>query len=103
MKYGVGYAITIEVEGTLSEYALAFLAVSNVVRENKELLEVKNYSGNQHITVICKEALQAKMHSWLSQFGDIVLEERLQLVELEEVDVDFDYNDFDDLYYYIED
>lgn len=102
MKYGVGYALTIDVVGTLSEYALAFLAISNVVREEEDLLEVKNYNGNQHITVIGKEDSLERIHSWLRQFGNIVLEEKLQLIELNEIDVDFDFDEFDDLYYYIE-
>lgn len=102
MKYGVGFALTIDVVGTIEEYALAFLAISNVVRENDELLEVKNYQSNYHITVIGKESLLEKMHDWLRQFGNIVLEEKLMLVELDEVDVDFDFDEYDDLYYYIE-
>ena len=46
-----GYAVTVDVEGNVEEYANSFLHIFNNVRESKELLMVKNYYGSNDVTV----------------------------------------------------
>ena len=38
-----GYAVTVEIEGNVKEYADSFLHIFNNVRESKELVKIKNY------------------------------------------------------------
>ena len=38
-----GYAVTVEVEGDVKEYAESFLHIFNNVRASEKLLKIKNY------------------------------------------------------------
>ena len=82
-------------------YPESFLAIFNTVREHKELLEVKN-DFNNNVTVICYPEIQAKITLWLEQFGDIVSTEKVLGVIFNEVDIAYDYDEYEDLLYYVE-
>ena len=88
-----GYAITVDVEGNIEEYAKNFLHIFNNVRENKELLKVKNHYDSNHVTVYCEEESKEMTIKYLKMFGEIVSCERALLYQLEEPDYDFDKYD----------
>lgn len=85
-----GYAITVEVEGGLKEYAENFLHIFNNVRENKELLKVKNHYGNNDVTVYCEPETKDNLIKYLKVFGKIKSCEKVLMYQMEEPDYDFE-------------
>lgn len=85
-----GYAVTVEVEGNFEEYATNFLHIFNNVRENKELLKVKNYYGNNDVTVYCELDFKDALIKYLKMFGEIKSCEKVLMYQMEEPDYDFD-------------
>lgn len=85
-----GYAVTVEIEGDIKEYAENFLHIFNNVRENKELLKVKNYYDSNNITVYCELDSKDALIKYLKMFGEIKSCEKVLLYQVEEPDYDFD-------------
>ena len=85
-----GYAITVEVEGDLKEYAESFLHIFNNVRESKELLKVKNYYGSNDVTVYCELEAKDKLVKYLKAFGKIKDCEKVIVYQVEEPEYDID-------------
>ena len=85
-----GYAVTVEVEGSFEEYATNFLHIFNNVRENKELLKIKNYYGNNDVTVYCELDFKDALIKYLKMFGEIKSCEKVLMYQMEEPDYDFD-------------
>lgn len=85
-----GYAITVEVEDDLKEYAESFLHIFNNVRESKELLKVKNYYGSNDVTVYCELEAKDKLVKYLKAFGKIKDCEKVVVYQVEEPEYDID-------------
>lgn len=85
-----GYAVTVEVEGDVKEYAENFLHIFNNVREAKELLKVKNYYGSNDVTVYCVLEAKESLVSYLKSFGKIKGCEKVIVYQVEEPDYDID-------------
>lgn len=88
-----GYAVTVEVEGNTKEYAENFLHIFNNVRENKELLKVKNYYGSNDVTVYCELDFKDATVKYLKMFGEIKSCEKVLMYQMDEPDFDFDKYD----------
>ena len=88
-----GLAITVDIKGSLEEYAMSFLHIVNNVRDNKELLKVKNHFNND-VTVYCIPEYKNKVVRYLENFGEIKSCENVLMYQLEEMD--FDYNKYDE-------
>lgn len=89
-----GYAVTVEIEGGLKEYAENFLHIFNNVRESKELLKVKNYYGSNDVTVYCELDSKDALVKYLKMFGEIKSCEKVLMYEVSEPDYDFEkYNE----------
>ena len=88
-----GYAVTVEVEGDLKEYAENFLHIFNNVRESKELLKVKNYYGSNDVTVYCELDAKDKLVKYLKAFGKIKECEKVLVYQMEEPEYDFEKYD----------
>ena len=89
-----GYAITVEIEGDIKEYAESFLHIFNNVRENKELLKVKNYYGCNDITVYCELEVKDELIKYLKAFGKIKETEKIIVFQVEEPEYNIDkYSD----------
>ena len=89
----VGYAITVEIEGNLKEYAENFLHIFNNVRESKELLNVKNYYGSNDVTVYCELDSKNALIKYLKMFGEIKSCEKVLIYQMEEPNYDFEKYD----------
>lgn len=85
-----GYAVTVEVEGDVKEYAESFLHIFNNVREAKELLKVKNYYGSNDVTVYCELEAKEGLVKYLKAFGKIKDCERVIVYQVEEPEYDID-------------
>lgn len=88
-----GYAVTVEVEGNTKEYAENFLHIFNNVRENKELLKVKNYYYSNNVTVYCDLDFKDATVKYLKMFGEIKSCEKVLMYQMDEPDFDFDKYD----------
>lgn len=84
------YAIRVNVEGGIEEYAVNFLHIFNNVRENKELLKVKNYYDSNDVTVYCKPEFKDATLKYLKMFGKIQSCEKVVAYQMEEPDYDID-------------
>lgn len=92
--YGLeGYAVTVNIEGSFEEYATNFLHIFNNVRENKELLKVKNYYGSNDVTVYCESNVKDGLIKYLKMFGEIQSCEKVLLYQVDEPDYDIDEYD----------
>lgn len=89
----VGYAVTVEIEGNVNEYAESFLHIFNNVRESQELLKVKNYYGSNDVTVYCELNSKEALIKYLKAFGKIKSCEKVLLYQMEEPEYDFDKYD----------
>lgn len=87
------YAVTVEVKGSVEEYAMNFLSIFNNVRENEELLKVKNYYGSNDVTVYCELDSKEALIKYLKIFGKIKSCEKVLVCQVEEPDYDFDKYD----------
>ena len=85
-----GYAVTVEVEGNVKEYAENFLHIFNNVREVKELLKVKNYYGSNDVTVYCELEAKDGLVKYLKAFGKIKECEKVIVYQVEEPEYDID-------------
>ena len=85
-----GYAVTVEVEGNVKEYAESFLHIFNNVREAKELLKVKNYYGSNDVTVYCELEAKDGLVKYLRAFGKIKDCEKVIVYQVEEPEYDID-------------
>lgn len=85
-----GYAITVDVEGDIEEYAKSFLHIFNNARENKELLKVKNYYGSNDVTVYCELSSKDALIKYLKMFGEIKSCEKVLMYQMEEPEFDLD-------------
>lgn len=90
-----GYAVTVEIEGNLGEYAENFLHIFNNVRENKELIKVKNYYGSNDVTVYCEADAREETIKYLKHFGKVKSYERVLMYQMEEPD--YNINKYDDV------
>lgn len=85
-----GYAITVNVEGDVKEYAENFLHIFNNVRESKELVKIKNHYGSNEVTVYCELEVKENLIKYLKMFGKIVGCEKVLLLQVDEPDYDID-------------
>jgi len=85
-----GYAITVNVEGDVKEYAENFLHIFNNVRESSELIKVKNYYGSNDVTVYCELDAKDALIKYLKAFGEIQRCEKVLMYQMEEPDYDID-------------
>lgn len=85
-----GYAVTVEVEGNIKEYAESFLHIFNNVREAKELLKVKNYYGSNDVTVYCELEAKDGLIKYLKAFGKIKECEKVVVYQVAEPEYDID-------------
>lgn len=85
-----GYAITVNVEGDIKEYAENFLHIFNNVRESKELFKVKNYYNSNDVTVYCELDSKDALIKYLKMFGEIKSCEKVLVYQMEEPEYDFD-------------
>lgn len=81
-----GYAVTVEVEGNVKEYAESFLHIFNNVREAKELLKIKNYYDSNDVTVYCELEAKDSLVKYLKAFGKIKECEKVVVYQVEEPD-----------------
>lgn len=88
-----GYAVTVEVEGNVKEYAESFLHIFNNVRESSELIKVKNYYGSNDVTVYCELDSKDALVKYLKMFGKIQGCEKVLLLQMEEPEYDIDEYD----------
>lgn len=89
----VGCAVTVEVEGNVSEYAESFLHIFNNVRASEELLKVKNYYDSNEVTIYCELDSKEALIKYLKVFGKIKSCKKVLLYQLEEPEYDFDKYD----------
>ena len=85
-----GYAVTVEIEGNVKEYAESFLHIFNNVREASELIKIKNYYGSNDVTVYCELEAKDDLVKYLKAFGKIKSCEKVLLLQVEEPDYDID-------------
>lgn len=85
-----GYAVTVEIEGNVEEYAMSFLHIFNNVRENSELVKVKNYYDDNDVTVYCELDAKDSLVKYLKTFGKIKSCEKVLMYQMEEPDYDID-------------
>lgn len=83
-------AVRVNVEGGVEEYAVNLLHIFNNVRENKELLKVKNYYDGNDVTVYCKPEFKDATIKYLKMFGEIQSCEKVIAYQMEEPEYDFD-------------
>lgn len=85
-----GYAVTVNIEGNIKEYAESFLHIFNNVRESSELIKVKNYYDSNDVTVYCELEVKDNLIKYLKAFGEIVGCEKVLLLQMEEPEYDID-------------
>ena len=85
-----GYAVTVDVEGDVREYAENFLHIFNNVRESKELIKVKNYYDSNEVTVYCEMDSKDALVKYLKAFGKVKSCEKVLMYQISEPDYDFD-------------
>lgn len=85
-----GYAITVDIEGDIREYAENFLHIFNNVRESKELFKVKNYYSSNEVTVYCELDTKDVLIKYLKAFGEVKSCEKVLIYQLSEPDYDID-------------
>ena len=88
-----GYAVTVEIEGNVKEYAESFLHIFNNVRQASELIKVKNYYDSNDVTVYCELEAKDDLVKYLKAFGKIKGYEKVLLLAIEEPDYDIDKYD----------
>lgn len=89
-----GYAVTVEIEGSLEDYAKNLLHIFNNVREHKVLKKMENHYGNNDVTVYCTLDAREETIKYLEDFGHIKSCARVLMYQLEEPD--YDINKYDD-------
>ena len=89
-----GYAVTVEIDGSLEEYAKNLLHIFNNVREHKELKKVENHYGSNDVTVYCDAEYREETIQYLENFGKVKSYERVLMYQLSEPD--YNINKYDD-------
>lgn len=89
-----GYAITVEIEGSLEEYSKSLVHIVNNVRENKNVLRKVVNHHNNDVTVYCNEDYREATIKYLENFGHVKSYARVLMYQLEEPD--YDINKYDD-------
>lgn len=90
----VGYAVTVEIEGSLEDYSKNFLHIVNNARENKDVLKKVVNHHNNDVTVYCDEKYREETTKYLGNFGHVKSCERVLMYQLKEPD--YDINKYDD-------
>jgi len=85
-----GNAVTVEIEGSLEDYAKNLLHIFNNVRESRELLKVKNYNNSNDVTVYCELDSKEALIKYLKMFGEIKNCEKVLIYQMEEPEYDLD-------------
>lgn len=85
-----GYAVTVNIEGDIKDYAKSFLHIFNNVRESKELFRIRNYYDSNEVTVYCELDSKDALIKYLKAFGEIKSCEKVLLYQLTEPDYDLD-------------
>lgn len=85
-----GYAVTVEVEGNVKEYAENFLHIFNNVRANDKLIKVKNYYDSNDVTVYCELEAKDNLIKYLKAFGKIKDYGKVLMYQMEEPEYDID-------------
>ena len=89
-----GYAVTVEIEGSLEDYAKNLLHILNNVREHKVLKKMVNHYGNNDVTVYCTLDAKDETIKYLENFGHVKSYARVLMYQLEEPD--YNINKYDD-------
>lgn len=89
-----GFAITVEIQGSLEDYAKNLLHIFNNVREHKKLKKMVNHYGSNDITVYCDAKYREETIKYLKNFGHIKSYERVLMYQMSEPD--YDINKYDD-------
>lgn len=89
-----GYAVTVEIEGSLEDYAKSLLHIFNNVREHNELKKMVNHYGNNDVTVYCDKEYKDETTKYLENFGKVKGYSRVLMYQLEEPD--YNINKYDD-------
>lgn len=89
-----GFAITVEIEGSLEDYAKSLLHIFNNVREHNELKKMVNHYGNNDVTVYCDKEYREETIKYLENFGHVKSYAKVLMYELHEPD--YDINKYDD-------
>lgn len=63
--------VKLTVKGGLQRYLEAFLAIHNVVRDERDLYAVENFEGTDIICVYASPDEEEALVEWLEQFGDV--------------------------------
>lgn len=90
----VGYAVTVEIKGSLEDYSKNFLHIANNARENKDVLRKVVNHHNNDVTVYCNEDYREATIKYLENFGHVKGYARVLMYQLEETD--YDINKYDD-------
>lgn len=85
-----GYAVTVNIEGDVKEYAESFLHIFNNVRQASELIKVKNYYDSNDVTVYCELDAKDNLIKYLKVFGKIKSCDKVLLLQVEEPEYDID-------------
>ena len=85
-----GYAVTVDIEGGIKEYAESFLHIFNNVRASAELIQVKNYYDSNEVTVYCELDSKDALIKYLKSFGEIKGCEKILLYQIVEPEYDID-------------
>lgn len=90
----VGYAVTVEIKGSLEDYSKNLVHIVNNVRENKDVLRKVVNHHNNDVTVYCNEDYREAAIKYLENFGHVKGYARVLMYQLEEPD--YDINKYDD-------
>lgn len=85
-----GCAVTVDIAGNIEEYAQSFLHIFNNVRESNELFKVRNYYGDNYVTVYCESDSKEALLKYLKSFGEIKSCEKVVMYRMEEPEFDID-------------
>ena len=85
-----GYAVTVNIEGNVKEYAGCFLHIFNNVRESKELFNIRNYYDSNEVTVYCELDSKDALIKYLKAFGEIKGCDKVLLYQMTEPEYDID-------------
>jgi hypothetical protein len=85
-----GYAVTVDIEGNVDEYAKSFLHIFNNVRESKELINIRNYYDSNEVTVYCESDSKDDLIKYLKAFGEVKACERVLCYQMAEPEYDLD-------------
>ena len=89
-----GYAVTVEIEGSIEEYAKNLLHIFNNVREHEVLKKMVNHYGNNDVTVYCTLNAREETIKYLENFGHVKGYAKVLMYQLEEPD--YNINKYDD-------